>query len=130
MEEKKEPPPAPAQTTTQNTGTTKKFVGSKHATSPSNSGIMPALRVFPPEIRKACRLLGLNPEDVTTRQIVTEAWKKEMSKPGVHPDTGGDTEMAIYLNTAKDALMRWVDDQTPKLGKKFGAQTPKQHKPE
>lgn len=120
---------------TQNTGSTKKFVGSKHAASGATTqGGMnaAAARAYPPEIRKACRLLGLNPEDVTTRQVVTEAWKKEMSKPGVHPDTGGDTEMAIYLNTAKDALMRWVDDQTPKLGKKFGPssgrETPKPNK--
>jgi hypothetical protein len=128
MEEKKDPPPT-TQTQTNNTGTTKKFVGGKH-TSPASSGTIPAVRVFPPEIRKACRLLGINPEDVTTRASVTEAWKKEMSKPGVHPDTGGDTEMAIYLNTAKDCLMRWVDDQTPKLGKKFGSAAPKQQKPE
>jgi hypothetical protein len=94
----------------------KKFVG----TNKSASEPLPtAPRVFPPEIRKACRLLGLNPEDMT-RAVVTDAWKKEMAKPGVHPDTGGDTEMAIYLNTAKDTLMRWIDDQTPKLGKKFG----------
>jgi hypothetical protein len=99
---------------------TKKFVGGKHATSSTEP--MPAIpRVFPPDIRKACKLLGVQPEELS-RQTVLDAWKKEMSKPGVHPDTGGDTEMAIYLNTAKDTLMRWIEAQTPKLGKKFGAQ--------
>ena len=66
-----------------------------------------------------------------TRASVFEAWKKEMSKPGVHPDTGGDTEMAIYLNTAKDTLIRYVDDLAPKLGKKLGGQqTKEQPKPQ
>jgi hypothetical protein len=94
----------------------KKFVGMNK----SNAEPVPtSLRSFPPDIRKACRLLGLNPEEIT-KALVNEAWKKEMAKPGVHPDTGGDTEMAIYLNTAKDTLMRWLEDQAPKLGKKFG----------
>jgi hypothetical protein len=113
-------PPEKAQdpTSTGNFPTMKKFVG----TNKSQSEPLPtAPRVFPPDIRKACKLLGLNPEELS-RSAVTEAWKREMAKPGVHPDTGGDTEMAIYLNTAKDTLMRWVDDQTPKLGKKFGNQ--------
>jgi hypothetical protein len=106
---------------------TKKFVGTNKATQ--GEGLPTTARAFPPEIRKACRLLGLNPEDLT-RPLVFEAWKREMSKPGVHPDTGGDTEMAIYLNTAKDTLIRWVDDQTPKLGKKFGQKAgEKQPKP-
>jgi PAS domain-containing protein len=96
----------------------KKFVG---ANKPNNAEPLPtASRVFPPDIRKACKLLGVNPEEIT-KANVNEAWKKEMAKPGVHPDTGGDTEMAIYLNTAKDTLMRWLEDQAPKLGKKFGA---------
>lgn len=99
--------------------TTKKFVGSKAQSSAEPLAAMQ--RSFPPEIRKACRLLGLNPEELS-KQLVVESWKKEMSKPGVHPDTGGDTEMAIYLNTAKDALVRWCEDQAPKLGKKFGTQ--------
>lgn len=98
----------------------KKFVGANKSNTASDP--MPTMpRVFPAEIRKACRLLGLNPEELTNRSVVTEAWKREMAKPGVHPDTGGDTEMAIYLNTAKDTLMRWIDDQSPKLGKKFGS---------
>jgi hypothetical protein len=112
--------PAPAAKSPETSQPTKKFVG---ANKPSSAEPLPTVaRAFPPEIRKACRLLGLIPEDLT-RPVVLEAWKKEMAKPGVHPDTGGDTEMAIYLNTAKDTLMRWVDDQTPKLGKKFGGKS-------
>ncbi len=103
----KDVPPAPS----------KKFVGTnRQGQDPPPT----ASRVFPPEIRKACLLLGVKADELT-RQQISEAWKREMAKPGVHPDTGGDTEMAIYLNTAKDTLMRWVDDQSPKLGKKFGA---------
>jgi hypothetical protein len=109
--------PAPPPKVLENSQGTKKFVGSKHSTTEP----VPAVaRAFPPEIRKACRLLGLTPEEGITKQMVLESWKKEMSKPGVHPDTGGDTEMAIYLNTAKDALLRWVEANAPKLGKKFG----------
>ena len=48
-----------------------------------------------------------------------------------HPDTGGDTETAIYLNNAKVELVKWIEAQTPKLGKKFGSQQggPKPHEP-
>lgn len=105
----------------------KKFVGTNKTAS--SDPVPKVSRVFSPEVRKACRLLGLNPEELS-RAVVTEAWKNQMAKPGVHPDTGGDTEMAIYLNTAKDTLMRWIDDQAPKLGKKFGKQeTREQPKP-
>jgi hypothetical protein len=95
----------------------KKFVGTNKQSL--NEPLPTLQRAFPPDIRRACRLLGLNPEDIS-RATVIDAWKHEMAKPGVHPDTGGDTEMAIYLNTAKDTLMRWAEDQAPKLGKKFG----------
>lgn len=97
----------------------KKFVGGKHATQGQEQA--PAgPRTVPPDIRKACMLLGIKPEDLN-RQHVFDAWKREMSKPGVHPDTGGDTEMAMYLNNAKDTLVRYLDAQAPKLGKVFGA---------
>ena len=81
-----------------------------------------APRVVPPEIRKACMILGVRPEELTVK-LVVDAWKREMSQPGVHPDTGGDTETAIYLNNAKVELVKWIEAQTPKLGKKFGGQT-------
>jgi len=59
--------------------------------------------------------------DNITYDVVQSAWKKAIAAPGVHPDQGGDTELAVYLNTAKDVLTRWLDAQAPKLGKKFGS---------
>lgn len=82
------------------------------------------VRQVPPEIRKACMLLGVRPEEMTI-ESVTDAWKKQITTPGVHPDQGGDTESAIYLNTAKDTILRWLYDQAPKLGKKWGPGGPK-----
>ncbi|MBA3992276.1 MAG: hypothetical protein C0469_02030 [Cyanobacteria bacterium DS2.3.42] len=82
------------------------------------------VRQVPPEIRKACMLLGVRPEEMTI-ESVTEAWKRQITSPGVHPDQGGDTESAIYLNTAKDTVLRWLYDQAPKLGKKWGPGGPK-----
>ena len=96
----------------------KKFVGSGRITQEVQLPTMP--RNVPPDIRKACLLLGVKPEDLT-RANVFNAWKREMAKPGVHPDTGGDTEMATYLNTAKDRLIRFLEETEPKLGKKFGS---------
>lgn len=110
-EDKKEAP-------TTKTSANKRFVGGKRETS--TDPLPTAPRVFPQEIRRSCLLLGMKAEELTKANVL-EAWKKEMAKPGVHPDTGGDTEMAIYLNTAKDTLLRWIEDQAPKLGKKFGA---------
>ncbi|MBX9938994.1 MAG: hypothetical protein K2Y32_07050 [Candidatus Obscuribacterales bacterium] len=112
-------------------GVRNKFVGGK---APSQETPAPAVastpRVVPPEIRKACMILGVRPEELTVK-VVVDAWKREMSQPGVHPDTGGDTETAIYLNNAKVELVKWIEAQTPKLGKKFGSQQggPKPHEP-
>lgn len=89
--------------------------------SPGGPGFV---RQVPPEIRKACMLLGVRPEEMTI-ESVTDAWKRQITSPGVHPDQGGDTESAIYLNTAKDTVLRWLYDQAPKLGKKWGPGGPK-----
>ncbi len=96
-----------------------KFVGGKAPKDPKKSSFV--VRSIPPEIRKASLILGLRPEELTN-QAVLDAWKKQIASPGVHPDLGGDTEAAVYLNTAKDTLIRWIDAQAPKLGKKFGSQ--------
>lgn len=105
-------------------GVRNKFVGGKASTGAPEQQAAPvsAPRVVPPEIRKACMILGVRPEELTVK-LVVDAWKREMSQPGVHPDTGGDTETAIYLNNAKVELVKWIEAQTPKLGKKFGGQT-------
>jgi len=67
-------------------------------------------------------ILGVRPEELTSK-IIIEAWKAQIAAPGVHPDQGGDTETAVYLNLAKDTLIKWVEAQAPKLGKKFGQQS-------
>jgi hypothetical protein len=79
------------------------------------------LRTVPPDIRKSCLVLGIRPEELS-RQAIMEAWKREITRPGTHPDQGGDSEIAVYLNTAKDVLIRWWETQEPKLGKQFGKQ--------
>jgi hypothetical protein len=85
----------------------------------SASPMLLSSRGVPPEIRKACMILGVRPEDLTLKEV-NEKWKAQLTAPGVHPDQGGDTESAIYLNTAKDTLVKWINDQNSKLGKKFG----------
>ncbi len=81
-------------------------------------------KVLPPEIKKSLFVLGLRADDLTIA-MVNDAWKKQITTPGVHPDQGGDTEYAVHLNTAKDTLIKWLDNQGPKLGKKFGGGGPK-----
>ncbi|MBI2811515.1 MAG: hypothetical protein HYX67_11920 [Candidatus Melainabacteria bacterium] len=107
-------------------GPRNKFIGGAKAGQEPPSAV-PAfvVKTIPPEIRKSFMILGLKPEEATTKSVI-EAWKKQIASPGVHPDLGGDTEAAVYLNTAKDMLVRWLDQQAPKLGKKFG----QAHKPE
>jgi len=118
-------------------GARNKFVGGKAATgapsgnpnstssdnigAPSSASVGAGMspRAVPPEIRKACMILGVRPEELTLKEVV-EKWKSQIAAPGAHPDQGGDTETAIYLNTAKDTLVKWINDQSPKLGKKFG----------
>ena len=90
------------------------------ASAPASTGGVSA-RAVPPEIRKACMILGVRPEEMTLKEV-HEKWKAQIAAPGAHPDQGGDTESAIYLNTAKDTLVKWINDQAPKLGKKFGKQ--------
>lgn len=108
------PQPAPS--------ASKRFVGSNRQSDAPISAA-PVSRMVPPEIRKACLILGIKSDEIT-RENVNRAWKNEMAKPGVHPDTGGDTEIAIYINNAKESLMKWLDMQAPKLGKKFGGGGP------
>ncbi len=102
-----------------------KFVGTHRLPQePPPAGFV--VRAVPPDIRKACLVLGLRPEELTI-EMVHQAWKKEMTTE--HPDQGGHTESAVYVNTAKDTLFRWLDAQAPKLGKKFGSATIQFRKP-
>ncbi|HEY9784983.1 MAG TPA: hypothetical protein V6D17_06230, partial [Candidatus Obscuribacterales bacterium] len=100
--------------------------GAGAGAAPAGGGFVS--RNIPPEIRKACLILGVRPEEMTS-QSVYDAWKKQIASPGVHPDLGGDHESAIYLNTAKDTLLRWLETSGPKLGKKFGSGRPGGGKP-
>lgn len=121
-------------------GARNKFVGGKGASSaaphahnahatgetavppPAASGTgTPRVPPVPNDIRKHCMILGVRPEDLTVK-VVLEAWKAQYAVPGVHPDQGGDTETAVYLNLAKDTLIKYIETQAPKLGKKFGQQ--------
>lgn len=63
---------------------------------------------LPPEIRKACMLLGVRANELTLDSVL-KAWKKQITAPGVSPDQGGDRESSIYINTAKDTLVRWLE---------------------
>lgn len=63
---------------------------------------------LPPEIRKACMLLGVRADELTIASVL-KAWKQQITAPGVHPEQGGDRESAIYINSAKDALVRWIE---------------------
>ncbi|MBI1272060.1 hypothetical protein GC174_16655 [bacterium] len=94
--------------------------GGQAAPPPPAAGLQnPALKAAPREIVKACRILGISPEDLT-KEKVNKAWKDQIASPGVHPDLGGDTEAAIILNAAKDELLQFIESSAPKLGKKFG----------
>lgn len=63
---------------------------------------------LPPEIRKACTLLGVRADSLTLDSVL-KAWKQQITAPDVHPEQGGYTESAIYINTAKDTLFRWLE---------------------
>ena len=79
----------------------------------------PRVAPIPADIRKHCMMLGVRADELTIK-VVIEAWKAQITAPGVHPDQGGDTETAVYLNLAKDSLIKYIEAQAPKLGKKFG----------
>jgi hypothetical protein len=72
----------------------------------------------PPDIRRACKILGLSLEELNA-EAVKRAWKASITDPTAHPDLGGEHEMAILLNTARDSVLIWLENQSPKLGKKF-----------
>jgi hypothetical protein len=63
---------------------------------------------LPPEIRKPCMLLGVRADSLTLDSVLT-ARKQQIDAPGVHPEQGGDRESAIYINTAKDTLVQWLE---------------------
>lgn len=78
----------------------------------------PAPVRLPGEVRKSLQILGLSPDDFDVAQV-KQAWKQAITDPGVHPDLGGQQEVAILLNNARDTVLRWLSEQEPKLLKKF-----------
>jgi hypothetical protein len=73
--------------------------------------------VLPPEIRKACQVLGMSTEEEFNAEDVLKAWKKRIVSGAVHPDLGGENEHSILVNTSKDVLIRWQESRLPKLGR-------------
>lgn len=61
-----------------------------------------------PEIRNACMLLGVRADELSLDSVL-KAWKQQITAPGVHPEQGGNRESAIYINSAKDTLIRWLE---------------------
>lgn len=54
-------------------------------------------------------LLGVRADSLSLDSVL-KAWKQQITAPGVHPEQGGDIEAAIYINTAKDTLVRWLEE--------------------
>lgn len=54
--------------------------------------------------------LGMSASNLTIDSVV-EAWKIQISAPGVHPGQGGDNETAISLNVAKDIIVQWLQEK-------------------
>ncbi len=104
-----------------------KFIGGKgraqgepaapQAPAPDPANLLVQTKHVPPDIRKFCQYLGLRPQELT-RELILKEWKRQMSE--VHPDLGGDHDLAIDLNLAKERLLKWLDENEPKLLKKFG----------
>lgn len=67
--------------------------------------------VFPPEIRKACQVLGLSVDEDFTVDDVLKAWKRRIVDGSVHPDLGGENEHSVLVNTSKDVLIRWQESR-------------------
>lgn len=76
--------------------------------------------VMPPEIRKACQVLGMPVEEDFTIDDVLKAWKRRIVANSVHPDLGGENEHSVLVNTSKDTLIRWHESRLPKSRFGFG----------
>jgi len=70
--------------------------------------------VFPPDIRKACQVLGMRADEDFTTGDVLKAWKRRIVSGSVHPDLGAENEHSVLVNTSKDVLIRWQESRLPK----------------
>ena len=66
------------------------------------------VRKIPPEIRKACMILGIKPETFNKEAVMT-AWRTQTIKFQPSPS---DEESNLYLNQAKDTLLRYIEENT------------------
>ncbi len=95
-----------------------KFVGQNRISQTNLQPVPKPQTTLPPELRKAAKILGLEPSEITI-EAVHKAWREQIKSANVHPDLGGEPELAILLNTAKDSLIKWFESRSPKLGKQF-----------
>lgn len=72
---------------------------------------------IPPEIKKHLGILGLTMETLSKETVLKE-WKAQAAAN--HPDQGGNQEVATAINQAKLELLKYLEKNEPKLGKKFG----------
>lgn len=61
---------------------------------------------IPPEIRKACLMLGLKAEEVTAAAVM-QTWEQKLLAESDTEELDADT--AWFMNAAKDALVIWLD---------------------
>lgn len=71
--------------------------------------------VFPPDIRRACQVLGMSIDEDFTPDDVLKAWKRRIVEGSIHPDLGGPEEQSILVNTSKDVLIRYQESRLPRL---------------
>jgi hypothetical protein len=67
-------------------------------------------RKIPINVRKACMMRGIDSSSVSRRQVI-DAWKHLIARKA-HPELrDGDVELCMMFNTAKDTIIRWLDDK-------------------
>jgi hypothetical protein len=53
-------------------------------------------------------LLGVGADGLTLDSVL-KAWKQQVTALGAYPEQGGANESNIYINSAKDTLVRWIE---------------------
>ncbi len=64
---------------------------------------------LPPEIRKACVILGLPPEQLT-RDALDDKWRRVAAVLRRHPTLGKAAKLS--LAAAKDTIVKWFEDSS------------------
>lgn len=68
-------------------------------------------------------LLGVRADSLTLDSVL-KTWKQQITALGVHPEQGGNRESAIYISTAKDTLVRWLEGNPAGAGPDDEAPSP------